>query len=150
SSSTARFGRRGQADYAMANEALNKFAQRWGAEHPQTRVLAVNWGPWDGGMVTPALRRRFAEEGVTTIPLATGARVLCELLASPGPAEVVVLGPGSVWPTHSTPRWSTVLSRSLQLGEHAVLEDHVLDGRAVLPVALAIEWLAHVALHDHP
>jgi hypothetical protein len=31
-----------------------------------------------------------------------------------------------------------------------VLRAHVLDGRAVLPVALTLEWFAHAALHGHP
>src|SRR5690606_30929151 len=123
SSSTARFGRRGQSDYAMANEALNKRAQRLARTLPHARVLAVNWGPWDGGMVTPGLRRLFAEEGITTIPLQAGARRLLDLLATPGPVEVVVLGAGSVRPqpaAPSAPAWSRVVNRSVRLGEHAV------------------------------
>ena len=32
--------------------------------------MSVNWGPWDGGMVTPALKQLFAKEGVGVIPLA--------------------------------------------------------------------------------
>jgi hypothetical protein len=31
-----------------------------------------------------------------------------------------------------------------------VLRSHVIDGRAVLPMALHLEWLAHAALHGHP
>jgi len=31
-----------------------------------------------------------------------------------------------------------------------VLESHVLDGKAVLPAALAIEWLSHGAMHGNP
>ncbi|MBV8488041.1 MAG: SDR family NAD(P)-dependent oxidoreductase, partial [Planctomycetaceae bacterium] len=54
SSSSARFGRVGQAAYATANEWLNKWAQRSAREHPRCRVVAFNWGPWDGGMVTDA------------------------------------------------------------------------------------------------
>jgi hypothetical protein len=63
SSSTARFGRTGQVDYAMANEALNKLAWQISVDRPVCRVISLNWGPWDGGMVTPALRELFAREG---------------------------------------------------------------------------------------
>src|SRR4029450_7335977 len=73
SSSTARFGRKGQSDYAAANEALNKLAQAEARLRPRTRVASVNWGPWDGGMVTPQLRKLFASEGVGVIPLREGA-----------------------------------------------------------------------------
>ncbi len=38
---------------------------------PSCRVVAVNWGPWDGGMVTPSLRPLFESEGIPLIPLAT-------------------------------------------------------------------------------
>jgi hypothetical protein len=31
-----------------------------------------------------------------------------------------------------------------------VLAAHVIDGRAVLPMALTVEWLAHAALHGNP
>jgi hypothetical protein len=31
-----------------------------------------------------------------------------------------------------------------------VLRAHVIDGRAVLPLALTLEWLAHAAMHGHP
>ena len=64
SSSTGRFGRTGQVAYAAANEALNKMAQRHRRQFPTCKVVAINWGPWDGGMVTPALRKIFASEGV--------------------------------------------------------------------------------------
>ena len=55
SSSTGRFGRAGQLAYAAANEVLNKTAQRLARLKPHCRTVAINWGPWDGGMVTPAL-----------------------------------------------------------------------------------------------
>ena len=53
SSTTARFGRVGQVAYACANEVLNKTAAVEARRRPNARVVAINWGPWDGGMVTP-------------------------------------------------------------------------------------------------
>src|SRR5262249_26979050 len=73
SSSTARFGRTGQCDYAAANEVLNLTARQLARRQPDCRVVAFNWGPWDGGMVTPALRKLFEFEGVGVIPVDDGA-----------------------------------------------------------------------------
>jgi acyl transferase domain-containing protein len=57
SSVAARMGNRGQADYAMANEVLNKMALNEAAKRPDCRIVAINWGPWDGGMVTSQRHR---------------------------------------------------------------------------------------------
>jgi acyl transferase domain-containing protein/NADP-dependent 3-hydroxy acid dehydrogenase YdfG len=161
SSSTGRFGRAGQAAYAAANEALNKLAQRESRRRPACRVVAVNWGPWDGGMVTPGLRGLFAAERVGLIPLAAGARHLVrEITANDRAPEVVVLGDGSVVPSRpqtadapppvAAPDLRVAFERELDLGRHPVLRAHVIDGRAVLPMALTVEWLAHAALHGNP
>src|SRR5262249_34944844 len=88
SSSTGRFGRTGQVDYAIANEVLNKLAQQQARRLPQCRVVSVNWGPWDGGMVNPALKNVFAQEGIGLIPLEAGANYFVEELRSP-PGDAV-------------------------------------------------------------
>ena len=94
SSSTARFGRTGQVAYAAANEVLNKWAQNEAVNRPGCRVVSVNWGPWEGGMVTPALKPLFEAEGIALIPARAGARYLvAEIQAGADrPVEVVVLG----------------------------------------------------------
>ena len=161
SSSTARFGRVGQADYAMANEVLNKRCQQFAAAHPHVRVRAVGWGPWDGGMVTPALAKMFAAEGVHTIGLEAGASTLLDLLATDGAAEVVVLGEGSALPgavmmpvatatAPATGRGETVFSRTVAVEDHPFLASHAIGGKAVLPAAMMLEWFAHAATAQHP
>ena len=55
------FGNAGQADYAMANEALNRLACWFKRQHPRANVASLNWGAWAGGMVTPELQRMFAQ-----------------------------------------------------------------------------------------
>src|SRR5439155_27194090 len=40
--------------------------------------------------------------------------------------------------------------RELDLVRYPILRAHVLDGRAVLPMALTVEWLAHAAMHGNP
>ena len=32
-------------------------------------VVSIGWGPWDGGMVTPALAAHFKSMGVPLVPL---------------------------------------------------------------------------------
>ncbi|MFN4260417.1 MAG: SDR family NAD(P)-dependent oxidoreductase [Gemmataceae bacterium] len=157
SSSTARFGRVGQVDYAVANEVLNKIAQQQARLRPHCRVVSINWGPWAGGMVTPSLRDLFQKEGIGLIPLAAGARYFLEELSVKDrrPVEVVVMGRSQdnlSSPSMSKPSNSlqVVLERELEIHRFPVLRSHVIDGRAVVPVALLLEWLAHAAMHAHP
>ncbi|MFZ2956228.1 MAG: SDR family NAD(P)-dependent oxidoreductase [Candidatus Ozemobacteraceae bacterium] len=88
SSVSGRYGRTGQVDYAIANEALNKIARKFAKEHPKCRVASINWGPWDGGMVTGSLKKVFANEGVELIPLEAGARHLVSEMFSTGHAHI--------------------------------------------------------------
>ena len=43
-----------------------------------------------------------------------------------------------------------VFERRIDLGSLPVIRSHVIDGHAVLPMALILEWLAEGALHRHP
>ena len=99
-SSTGRFGRLGQADYAIANESLATIARWFGSTYPSCSVRVVDWGPWEGGMVHGGLKAIFAAEGVGLIPLVEGARFLArEICSGPEPlAEVVALAPNSRLP----------------------------------------------------
>jgi NAD(P)-dependent dehydrogenase (short-subunit alcohol dehydrogenase family)/acyl carrier protein len=180
SSTTARFGRIGQAAYACSNEVLNKTAQVESRRRSGCKVVSINWGPWDGGMVTPGLRKMFESEGIGLIPLTDGGIFLIQELNAAGKSiEVIALGkhrgsgvipvpPGmgsgsSSTPSHretigsgsspsmATPaEFSLAFERTIDLTTHPVLTAHVIDGRAVLPMALHLEWLAHAALHGNP
>ncbi len=172
SSSTGRFGRTGQCDYAAANEVLNKLAQQQSRIRCDCRVVSINWGPWDGGMVTPSLKKIFAQEGVGVIGLQAGADYLIQEIATPGPVEIVILGSVSGNPkggqdviseaTASEIRspikpekpisktLHLAFKRQLNVDNFPFLKDHVMNGRAVLPVAIIIEWFAHGALHGNP
>ncbi|MCP5159161.1 MAG: SDR family NAD(P)-dependent oxidoreductase, partial [Gammaproteobacteria bacterium] len=75
-----RSGNRGQSDYAVANEIVNRLAwmlhARWGMK---VKIAAINWGAWDAathgvGMVTPEVRRQFAERGIKLVSPAAGRR----------------------------------------------------------------------------
>ncbi|PLX91663.1 MAG: hypothetical protein C0620_10695 [Desulfuromonas sp.] len=167
SSSTARFGRVGQVDYAMANEVLNKTAQALARQKSDCRVVSINWGPWDGGMVTAALKKMFAAEGIDVIDLTGGSRYLLEELNSGDQAvEIVILGGHGTpdktidaAPPVTTPSGQPAgmeiypqeaLTLQVSVAGMPVLKDHVIDGKAVVPMAMIVEWLAHAAMHLHP
>ena len=181
SSTTARFGRIGQLAYAASNEVLNKTAQVEARRRPNSRVVAINWGPWEGGMVTPSLRKVFESEGIGMIPLTEGANFAVQELSATGKAvEVIALGKpnrnrsgagsssgsGSLGssaqigslnlsgPAPATsppsPELSLVVERLVDVESHPVLRSHVMDHKAVVPMAIHMEWLTHAALHNNP
>ena len=155
SSTTGRFGRTGQVDYAVANEVLNKLAQEESRRRPGCRTVSINWGPWDGGMVTPALKKLFAGEGIGLINMEEGGDFLVrEIAATDAPVEIVALAENSAGlslPLQTKTRLMTeALAIALNLDDYPFLRSHVLDGKAVLPMAVIAEWLAHAALHGNP
>ncbi|MBD2183270.1 SDR family NAD(P)-dependent oxidoreductase [Planktothrix sp. FACHB-1355] len=99
SSVAGRYGNRGQSDYGAANEVVNRLAWQLHKRWPNTRVVAINWGPWDTtGMASEGVKRQFKERGIIPIPLEAGreffVRELCfgrkqetEVIAGEGPWE---------------------------------------------------------------
>ncbi len=154
SSVSARCGNTGQADYAMANEVLAKVAAAEARRRPGLRVKSLGWGPWEGGMVSPQLKQRFAELGVPMIPLAIGAQMFADEMADAGGDGVeLVLG--------GEPRAEALLfdgatqrvdalELSVQRASHGWLEGHAVDGAPVVPVVLVAEWLARAARSFRP
>ncbi len=140
---SGRFGRRGQADYALANQALVSIAQAEVSRRPNCRVVALDWGPWAGGMVTPALEATFQAEGIALIPLEVGAKALVDELRgrTAGPVEVVF---GAGFGEADEAGWS--MARSVRIERSwPVLADHRLSGKEVLPLALTLEWFTQTA-----
>ncbi|ROH87810.1 SDR family NAD(P)-dependent oxidoreductase [Stagnimonas aquatica] len=91
-----RYGNLGQGDYAAANESLNRLAWQLHRQWPATRVLAFNWGPWDAGMASEAVKTQLRARGMEPIPLAEGRRYfLDELRHGAHDAVEVVAGRGT-------------------------------------------------------
>ncbi len=86
SSVSGRFGNQGQADYSAANEFLNKLADHLDRQWPG-RVVAVNWGAWDAGMVSDELRKIYASRNIHLIPVDEGVRFLEQELRLSGRRE---------------------------------------------------------------
>ncbi|MES1258548.1 MAG: SDR family NAD(P)-dependent oxidoreductase, partial [Acidobacteriota bacterium] len=94
SSVSARYGNRGQGDYAAANEVLNKLAAWLNPRWPG-RVVSFDWGPWEtrNGMVTAELADRFAAAGVQMVSPVAGCEAFVRELESGHDAEVILGGP---------------------------------------------------------
>ncbi|MGE5755361.1 MAG: KR domain-containing protein, partial [Planctomycetaceae bacterium] len=97
SSVAGRFGNRGQADYAAANEVLNKLAL-WLERRWTGRVVSMIWGPWSGVGMVSDLEGHLGRRGLGMIPPARGAPRLGDELrhGRKGEVEVIVaadLGP---------------------------------------------------------
>jgi NAD(P)-dependent dehydrogenase (short-subunit alcohol dehydrogenase family) len=170
SSVAARMGNIGQADYAMANEALNKLARKEFLDRKTCRVVSVNWGPWDGGMVSSGLKKAFTQNGIDLIPLHQGARsLLAEMKGNLDSPVEVMMGsmifdqnqsepsfevPGKPLDTFSGPAMNSTLSmafqREVDTEEYPILKSHILGGSPVVPFALMAEWFSHGALHGNP
>ncbi|MCZ6612051.1 MAG: SDR family oxidoreductase, partial [Planctomycetota bacterium] len=153
SSVAARCGNPGQVDYAMGNEVLNKVAalerRRRGDD---VVVRALGWGPWDGGMVTPSLRKHFEERGVQLIPLAAGARACVSELAQRGASTEVVIGAGDSaagFLGHSAGQ-AVELELQIDPGRFGFLRDHTISGQPVVPMTLALEWMLGAARACRP
>jgi acyl carrier protein len=172
SSIAARTGNLGQSDYAMANEILNQVAcaeQRRRGE--RCAVRAIGWGPWEGGMVTPTLKKHFEQLGVALIPLDVGASMLARELEYAGPDSVIVVsGPAGEGPLGAGPsgggskgpaagtggraNGGKSQPTALQLGggelrvhqsTHSYLADHAIGAAVVAPLVMATEWMVQAA-----
>ncbi|MDA0167631.1 SDR family NAD(P)-dependent oxidoreductase [Solirubrobacter taibaiensis] len=150
------FGNPGQADYAMANEALNKLACAWKRVIPDARVTAIDWGAWDGGMVTPQLKQMFEERGVVLLPRATGVAMFVEQFSAERAGDVMTLiGPAAPLSGRERPQVQpgeriTLAREIAPLAGEPVIRDHCIGGASVLPATVALGWCVNVLEHLHP
>lgn len=149
-----RTGNRGQCDYASANELLNRLG--WWMHHhwTETKVSAVNWGPWESGMASAEVNRQFRERGIVPIPPLAGRQFLVDemLAAARGPVEMVA---GTFHPPKPPPKLPLVhvapkktgeqtweYLHTLSLATEPYLGCHRIDGTPVMPAVGAMELMA--------
>lgn len=152
SSIAARTGNPGQCDYAIANEILNKTAQKLVLENAECKFLSINWGPWEGGMVDRSLKKAFSKKGIELIPLKAGAQ---QLLKEMGNIEKnnpeVIIGAHLLTPKKSkTPNLTKAMTLSLGLTTAPVLASHQIAGEPVVPFAVLMDFHAHAAQKNNP
>jgi NAD(P)-dependent dehydrogenase (short-subunit alcohol dehydrogenase family) len=152
SSVAAFYGNAGQADYALANEVFNKIAHHIHQTHPNCRVLAVDWGPWDGGMVSPQLKRILERRNIDVIPVEVGTSMLADELARADGVPQVVVGSAMPAPSPSVGEELRTyeIRRHLTLADNPFLKDHVIGGRAVLPTVCAVAWMTDACEQRYP
>lgn len=146
SSVAARFGNPGQCDYAAANEVLNKIGVQEARRRTACLVRSIGWGPWDGGMVTPALAAHFRSRGAGLIPLESGARAfVSELRHATGGTEILIAARGDF-----IAETETATEILVNRATHPFLNSHRIREYAVLPVVLVNEWFHRLAESRRP
>ncbi|MFM7149365.1 MAG: SDR family NAD(P)-dependent oxidoreductase, partial [Gemmataceae bacterium] len=89
----SRYGNKGQADYAAANEVLAKLAhqldRQWTA-----RVMAIAWGPWSQVGMVADLEKHLVQRGLRLISPQEGPGLLIDELVhgKKGDREIVLAG----------------------------------------------------------
>ncbi|MFM8005399.1 MAG: KR domain-containing protein, partial [Dolichospermum sp.] len=147
------YGNIGQTDYAIANEILNKSAHLIKQYHPHCHVVAINWGGWDSGMVTPQLKKAFAERGIDIIPVEIGTQMLVNELhpAYTNDSQVVIGSPMKLPPAPlGSELRSYRIRRRMTLAENPFLQDHTIAGSPVLPATCAKSWMVNGCEEIYP
>ncbi|MEM9686479.1 MAG: SDR family NAD(P)-dependent oxidoreductase, partial [Bacteroidota bacterium] len=152
SSVAARMGNVGQVDYAMANEVLNKVCQSEQNKRKETcLVKSINWGPWDGGMVSEQLKKHFNAMGVALIPVELGARMFADEMedTSIENVEIVVSGALDSWGNNddNTLKTHTLL---IHRSNSEFLASHKIEGNIVVPIMMVNEWSMRLAELIYP
>ncbi|CEJ45525.1 SDR family NAD(P)-dependent oxidoreductase [Umezakia ovalisporum] len=153
SSVTGFYGNIGQSDYAIANEILNKSAHLIKQNYPQCHVVAINWGAWDSGMVSPELKKAFADRGIDVIPVDVGTQMLVNELhpAHSDTAQVVIGSPLVPQARELDSQLRThCIRRHMKLEINPFLYDHVIAGSPVLPATCAMSWIINSCEEIYP
>ncbi|HVG28736.1 MAG TPA: type I polyketide synthase [Pyrinomonadaceae bacterium] len=162
----ARTGLPGEADYGLANEWLTRVAERWQAQHPHCRSVAIEWSVWSGVGMGERLASVdvLVRQGIVPITPERGVPLLHELLTRRPPAvAVVVTGRYRERPTFRFerqelpflrfleraevfyPGLELVAEAELSAGNDPYLEDHRLQGERLLPAVIGLEAMAQAA-----
>ena len=85
--------------------------------------------------------------GVPAVPGRNGTGAAENGVAAPENGIAALENGAAAGPLTELP---TVFERTITTDTHEFITSHVLNGRAVLPAAMMLEWLAHGALHGNP
>lgn len=147
------YGNKGQSDYAMANEVLNKVAHQLKNRYPELLVKSIDWGAWESGMVSPELKKRFEEAGVPLIPIDAGARLLVHELAETWSDQPQVVIGKELAPFESVLEGELRthhVRRTLKPEYNPFLQHHRIHDQAVLPIVNGIGWIINGAEQLYP
>ena len=146
------YGNVGQTDYAIANEILSKAAHLFKTNHPEIHVSAINWGAWDSGMVSGELKAQFEAMGVKLVNSEGGAAMFLNQLNTKYKNEpsVIIGGTLPAGISHLGEAKTHIIDREISLQENPYLNDHVIQGKPVLPVVNAVGWMAQSCERLYP
>jgi|TARA_B100000315_G_scaffold259702_2_gene316773 acyl transferase domain-containing protein/NAD(P)-dependent dehydrogenase (short-subunit alcohol dehydrogenase family) len=146
SSVAARSGNPGQVDYAMANEILNRVCQQEQVRRAgNCLVKSFGWGPWDGGMVNPALKSHFESMGAKLIPIADGARFFASEMTDPTAGVETLYGSSMDAGSSLQGNQAGFVDLWVHKSTHGYIESHTIRDKAVVPMMMANEWCMRVA-----
>ncbi len=138
------YGNIGQSDYAIANEILSKAAHLFKTNHPNTHVSAINWGAWDSGMVSGELKAQFEAMGVKLVNSEGGAAMFLNELNNryDNEASTIIGGTLPTGISYLGELRTHNVVKTISAKDNPFLQDHVIQGKAVLPVVNAVGWMA--------
>ncbi|QDV89592.1 Phthiocerol synthesis polyketide synthase type I PpsE [Phycisphaerae bacterium RAS2] len=162
----ARAGMAGEADYAVANDWLGSLVERWGAQHPHCRSLAIEWSVWSGVGMGERLGRidALARQGIRAITPDEGVRVMKRLFARDTPSRVLVTSRFGDAPTMALegpslpfrrflesprvyyPGVELIVDANLSPASDPHLDDHVFHGERLFAAVLGLEAMAQTAM----
>ena len=160
-----RIGLEGEAHYALANAMQSAATEAWVAEADGRTALAIEWSLWGGAGMGERLGtvERLAAAGVDALSVDDALGAFDRLIAGNatgtiavtsrfGPPPALSLGPAPLpslrfvdEPKVHFPGVELVVETTLSHGRDLYLDDHVIDGLAVLPAVLGLEAMAQVA-----
>ncbi|NUM35071.1 MAG: SDR family NAD(P)-dependent oxidoreductase, partial [Candidatus Brocadiae bacterium] len=149
SSVAARYGNKGQAAYSMGNEVLNKVCKKkYFQSKGKCLVKSINWGPWDGGMVTPFLKSHFEANGISLIPAKAGAKRFVEEFSNiDSSVEVLIGSPIALVQNQAENRkWLIRIHKDT----HPYMESHKIMGTPVVPATFVNETCLKLAKKAYP
>jgi NAD(P)-dependent dehydrogenase (short-subunit alcohol dehydrogenase family) len=176
SSVAGRFGNRGQADYAAANDLLSRMTGAIRRTTPGLRAVAIDWTAWsEVGLAARSGATDFlAETGLEPLSPSDGARAFIdELQHGTASAVCIVRKLGAFEPeieTNGTPNGNghapvigyldqvVTLNPGVEISMQGQLDpirdtwlnDHVIDGNTLLPGVMGIELMAEGAARLFP
>jgi NADP-dependent 3-hydroxy acid dehydrogenase YdfG len=179
SSIAGRFGNAGQADYSAANDLLCKFASHLRRSRPETRALAIDWTAWAQiGMASRgSIPDIMARAGIDMLPPEIGVPLVRQQLLQGGDhRELLAAGALGVLLAErdenggldvsglDSSRFGPMVGRALAMGvwqglrvttrldptEQPFLNDHRIDGTAVLPGVMGVEAFVEAARLPFP
>ena len=156
SSVAGRFGNAGQIDYSAANEYLAKSIAKLGSKN--RKAIVIDWSAWkDIGMATKGSTLKVLESlGVTPIDMEDGIKMFKAELAYGDEKEVVIAGKlgflSEKIKFSSEPKINPMIDKvsedgniafkKLSLDYDKYLNDHRVNGTAILPGVMGLEKMA--------